>query len=155
MTIALAFALHLIFAVVWVGGMFFAYVCLRPVAAGLLEPPLRLPLWVNVFRRFFLFVWMAVWLLPISGFYLANAMFGGLARAPMHVTMMLALGLTMILIFLHVYFAPYRRLRRAVSGNDFKAGAQALAQIRQLVGFNTLLGLLVIVIAGAGRILGY
>src|SRR4029077_19786338 len=40
---ALALALHILGAVVWVGGMFAIYVCLRP-ALGTLEPPQRLRL---------------------------------------------------------------------------------------------------------------
>ncbi len=35
---ALAFLLHVLSAVVWVGGMFFAYLCLRPAAAALSTP---------------------------------------------------------------------------------------------------------------------
>ena len=38
---ALAITLHILGAVIWVGGMFFAYMALRPVAAALLEPPQR------------------------------------------------------------------------------------------------------------------
>lgn len=37
----LAITLHVLSAVVWVGGMFFAWMALRPVAASLLEPPPR------------------------------------------------------------------------------------------------------------------
>ena len=48
----IALLLHLLAAVVWVGGMFFAYVALRPAAAQL-EPPARLTLWVGVFKIFF------------------------------------------------------------------------------------------------------
>jgi uncharacterized membrane protein len=40
---AVALALHIFGAVVWVGGMFAIYVCLRP-ALGTLEPPQRLRL---------------------------------------------------------------------------------------------------------------
>ena len=46
---ALALALHVIAAVIWVGGMLFAHMMLRPVAAAQLEPPQRLTLWVGVF----------------------------------------------------------------------------------------------------------
>ena len=53
----IAITLHLLAAVVWVGGMFFAYVALRPVAASLLPPPLRLPLWSQTVARFFPWVW--------------------------------------------------------------------------------------------------
>jgi len=150
----IAIILHLLAAVVWVGGMLFAYVCLRPVAATLLETPQRLGLWIGVLRRFFLFVWLAVVILPASGFYLASGMFGGLARAPLHVDIMLGAGALMILLFLHAYFAPYRRLRRAVAAEDYGEGARQLAQIRRLVGINTLLGLAVIALAGGGRVLG-
>ena len=53
MTFAAALAIHLLLALLWVGGMFFAYLVLRPVAATELEPPQRLPLWRGVFSRFF------------------------------------------------------------------------------------------------------
>ncbi|MGN5479437.1 hypothetical protein ACTMU2_28655 [Cupriavidus basilensis] len=49
--------LHVTAAVVWVGGMFFAYLCLRPVAGQVLDPPSRLQLWRGVFDRFFRWVW--------------------------------------------------------------------------------------------------
>ena len=38
----LAISLHVLAAVIWVGGMFFAWIVLRPVAASQLEPPARL-----------------------------------------------------------------------------------------------------------------
>ena len=44
---AIAITLHVIAAILWVGGMFFAWMVLRPVAAGQLEPPARLTLWRN------------------------------------------------------------------------------------------------------------
>ena len=49
---ALALALHILGAVVWVGGMFAIYVCLRP-ALGTLEPPQRLRLMRVTFQKFF------------------------------------------------------------------------------------------------------
>ena len=65
---------------------------------------------------------------------------------------MLSLGTLMIGLFLHVYFAPYAALRRAVAGEDWAAGGAALARIRRLVGVNLLLGLAVILIATLGRL---
>jgi uncharacterized membrane protein len=67
MMMSIALSLHLLSAVVWVGGMFFAYVCLRPVAAQLLDPPVRLTLWSRVFTKFFNFVWLSIILLIITG----------------------------------------------------------------------------------------
>ena len=64
---------------------------------------------------------------------------------------MLALGILMMLIFLHVYFAPFRRLQRAVDAEDWPAGGKQLAQIRMMIGINLLLGLFTIAVASGGR----
>ena len=147
----IAITLHALSAVIWVGGMFFAYMALRPVAATLLEPPLRLPLWSRTFARFFPWVWAAAVLLPATGYWMILLPFGGFANAPMYVHVMQAIGIAMILIFLHVYFAPYRRLQRFVAASDYPAAAKQLAQIRQLIAVNLALGIITIVVAVAGR----
>lgn len=144
--------LHLLSVTVWVGGMFFAYMCLRPVAAQVLEPPLRLRLWDGTFARFFPWVWAAVALILGSGLYMIMLL-GGFAAAPLYVHAMFAVGLVMMLVFLRVYFAPYQRLRRAVAAGDWKAGGAALGQIRRLVGINLLLGAITIMIATLGPVL--
>lgn len=151
---SIAVILHVLAATIWVGGMFFAYTCLRPVAADLLEPPLRLRLWAGVFARFFPWVWLSVAVILGTGLWIILRWYGGFAGAPPYVHLMSATGLLMMLIFLHVFFAPNRRLRRAVTQEDWNAGARALAQIRVLVGINTLLGLLTIAAASGGRYLG-
>jgi uncharacterized membrane protein len=150
---SIAISLHLLSVVIWVGGMFFAYQVLRPAAADLLEPPLRLTLWVRVFGRFFPWVWMAVGLLLVSGFWMILTVFGGFGGAGLHVHIMLGLGVVMMLVFMHVYFAPYRRLKAAVAAQEWPDGGRQLALIRRLVGFNTLLGLMVTVIGAGGRYL--
>src|SRR5512139_2957914 len=99
-----AIVLHLLSAVIWVGGMFFAHQVLRPVAAELLEPPLRQPLWVGVFTRFFPVVWGAILLIPITGYWMMFAVFGGFGAVGLYVHIMHALGLLMIALFLYVYF---------------------------------------------------
>lgn len=151
---AIALTLHILCAVVWVGGMFFAYMALRPVAATLLEPPLRLPLWARTFARFFPWVWGAIIVLPATGYWIIASVFEGFANAGWHVHAMQALGWGMILIFLHVYFAPYRRLCRAVAAADWATAGKQLGQIRRLVGINLILGLSTIIIATGGRYLG-
>lgn len=148
----LSLLLHVLGVVVWVGGMFFAYMALRPVAASVLEPPPRLTLWAGVFDRFFPWVWVSVVLILLTGLHMLMLM-GGLA-APHHALTMLVLGVIMMLIFGHVYFSPYRKLKRAVSAQDWKAGGMALARIRQLVGTNLALGLLTIAVVFLGRMLG-
>ncbi len=150
---AIALMLHLLSAVVWVGGMFFAYMVLRPVAVQVLQPPERLALWARVFAHFFPWVWAAVATLLVSGYGLLFGFFGGMAQAPIYVHVMQALGLVMMLIFAHVYFSPFKRLKMAVKAQDWQAGAKQLAQIRVLVGVNLLLGLMVVGAAGGGRLL--
>ena len=140
-------ALHILSVVIWVGGMFFAYNALRPAAAETLDPPLRLTLWVATFKRFFPWVWLSVISLLLSGM----AMMISLPKVPTHITIMMGLGILMMLIFAHVFFAPYNRLKRAVNAENWPEGGNSLGQIRILVGINTLLGLITIIIATAGR----
>jgi len=145
-----ALLLHVLSVVVWVGGMFLAYMAVRPAAVEALEPPQRLRLWAGIFRRFFRWVWAAVALLLLTGF----SMMGELERVPAYVQAMAGIGIVMMAIFLHVYFAPYGRLKRAVAAEDWKAGGAALAQIRVLVGINLLLGLANVAVALLGPVLG-
>jgi len=145
----IAVLLHLLGVVVWVGGMFFAYMALRPAATQLLDPPQRLRLWDGTFRRFFPWVWVSVLLILASGLYLVSLM-GGFAVAPFHVHAMSGFGILMIAIFLFVFFVSFRRLRQAVASEDWKLAGGALGQIRTLVGVNLLLGLATIGVATIG-----
>ncbi|MEE2729983.1 MAG: CopD family protein [Pseudomonadota bacterium] len=147
----LALALHLLSAVIWVGGMFFAYVALRPVAAELLEPPLRLRLWRQVFARFFVWVSLAVVLLLCSGLWMIFGFYGGMGNTRPYVHVMLLLGIIMMLIYAHVFFAPYRRLIRAVESENWSEGGVQLGKMRKLIALNLTLGLIVVVVASAGR----
>jgi len=146
----IAITLHILSSVVWVGGMFFAYMALRPVAAIQLEPPQRLPLWAKTFARFFPWVWAAVILLPVTGYWMIVSVFRGFENVGPHVHIMQVTGIAMILIFLHVYFAPYRRLTRATADNDWPTAGKALGQIRRLVGINLILGLVTVTVATGG-----
>lgn len=152
---ASAFVLHILSVVVWVGGMFFAYMALRPAAADLLEPPLRLRLWVRVFSNFFPWVWTAIVTLLLTGYGMLFAFFGGMAGAPIYVHVMQGVGVLMMLIFGHLYFAPYRRLKKAVAAQDWQAGGTQLAQVRQFVGLNLVLGLVVVLVASGGRMISF
>ena len=145
----LAITLHLLAAVIWVGGMFFAYMALRP-AAGFLEPPIRLTLWSGTLKRFFPWVWVSIITLLASGLWLIK-MSGGMGAVGPHVHIMLLLGIIMMLMFMHVFFAPHKKLGRAIESQDWTAGAIALNQIRLLISINLVLGLIVTVIGSAGQ----
>jgi len=147
----LALSLHVLSVVVWVGGMFFAYVVLRPEAASQLEPPERLALWAGVLRRFFPWVFACIGLILVTGFWIIVSVYGGFAALGLHIHLMLGIGIVMMLIFLHVFFAPFKRLKQAVAVADWPAGGRHLAQIRVLVGINLLLGVVTIAIGAGGR----
>jgi uncharacterized membrane protein len=146
---AIAFALHVLAAVVWVGGMFFAHQVLRPAAAAL-EAGVRCELWSRVLGRFFAWVIAAIALLLLTGLAMLFSIFGGFARVAGYVQLMMALGIIMVLLFLHLYFAPWRRFRAAVARRDWPDGGRQLGQIRTIVTINLVLGLVTIAVASGG-----
>jgi uncharacterized membrane protein len=150
---AVALVLHILSVVIWLGGMIFAHQMLRPVAASVLEPPQRLTLWVGVFSRFFPWVWAAVILLLATGLWLTFDIYDEFAQAPIYVHTMFGLGLIMMALFFHVYFAPFKRLKSAVTNKSWSEGAVQINQIRRLVGINILLGLATVISAAGGGFL--
>ncbi len=141
--------LHLASAIVWVGGMFFAYFCLRPAAARLLEPPQRLPLWVAVFDPFFRFVAVAVVLILVSG--VAMLLQTGFAAAPVGWHVMFALGLAMAGVFVYILLGLYPKLRRHCDDRAWPAAGAVLNRIRQLVAVNLVLAACTVLAAVSAR----
>jgi len=130
--------------------MFFAYVVLRPALIGV-EPPQRLQLWAGVFKRFFPWVWMAVLILLISGYWLVFGAFGGFASSPVYVHIMHFLGLIMMALFVYLFYLPYAALKRTVTAEDWPAAGSALNRVRHVVLVNLLLGLVLLAVVYAGR----
>lgn len=143
------YALHTLAALIWVGGMFFAWMILRPAAVSKLQAPERLTLWLEVFRRFFVWVWIAVMILPVSGMGMLHLRFAGFEAAPRYVQVMMGLYLVMLALFLRVQVLQLPQLRRAIDDQDWPAGGEALGRIRRLVGSNLLVGLALVAIAAA------
>src|SRR5665213_969378 len=93
-------------------------------------------------------------LLLISGYAMVFGVFGGFARIGIHVNIMQAIGIIMVLIFLHLYFAPWKRFRAALVSGDTAGAAGQLNQIRILVLVNLILGLITVAIGSSGRYWG-
>jgi uncharacterized membrane protein len=149
----LLYALHVLGAVLWVGGMAFAIVCLRP-ALAVLEPPQRLALHEAVLGRFFRLVWHAMPVLLLTGWALLFGWYGGFARAGWHIHAMHLLALVMAGVFVAIFTGPWKAFRAAMARGD-RAGAAAEAnRIRQMVTLNLGVGLLTIGIAAWGRLGG-
>jgi uncharacterized membrane protein len=149
----IALLLHLLGATVWIGGMFFAYVALRPAAARMLQPPQRLPLWRETLGRFFAWVWVSIVALYGSGLHMLVSAYG-MRAAPAYVLAMAAIATVMTFIFAYVYFGPFRALTREVHAQTWPAAGSALNRIRQLVATNLVLGLVTIAVAAFGGLLG-
>lgn len=130
--------------------MFFAYVVLRP-SAGPLQADARLKLWQRVFKRFFPWVWASVFVLLVSGYGMIFLYFGGFAGARPSIHIMQGIGILMMLLFLHLFFAPWRRFSAAVEKEAFPEAANELGRIRSIVAVNLALGLATIIIGASGR----
>lgn len=142
--------LHLVAAIVWMGGMTFMLVALRPAALAVLEPQVRARLMVVVWRRFFNLVLASVAVLLLTGSHLYTSAIRAVkatastASLPLGWHLMVALGVAMVLIFGHIYFAGFRQFKRALAAGDGPTAAKAAAQINRLVTLNFVLGWLAI-----------
>lgn len=143
--------LHVMSIIVWIGGMVFAHFFLRPAVAQL-EVPLRLRLMHDVLGRFFQAVLVASLLTLATGLWMLGRVAkqvvqsGGSFEMPLAWTVMAALGVAMVAIFMHIRFALYRRFSRSVAASEWSAGGAALGQIRNWVSINLGLGVLVVLV---------
>ncbi|MBL8342733.1 MAG: CopD family protein [Rubrivivax sp.] len=144
--------LHLLAVVLWVGGMVFVLLFLRP-ALDQLAPPERLKLMREVLRRFFTAVAVALVVLVGSGLWMVGRTARALAGSgaaftwPPDWVAMTVLGIGMALIFVFIRTVPYRRFVQALAGADLPAAAAALGVIRRWVAVNAVLGVVVIAVA--------
>jgi uncharacterized membrane protein len=135
----LVLAVHILAMTVWTGGMAYALMVLRPSLADL-APSDRLAVLGKTFKRFFLIVWHAMPLVLITGWAMVFGVYGGFATIPWPVNVMQTLGLVMAIVFLVLFFGPWRRFRAQPSG-------EAAGSIRRLILVNLILGVVVIVVA--------
>ena len=151
MIYAILKTIHVLSIIVWVGGMAFAHLFLRPSVAQL-EPAVRLRLMHDVLGRFFKAVLVASLLALASGLWMLGRVAkqvvqsGGSFDMPLAWSVMTVLGVAMVAIFMHIRFALYKRLGRAVAASEWSAAGAALAQTRSWVLVNLCLGVLVVVV---------
>ncbi len=147
----IALPLHVLAAVIWIGGMFFAHTMLRP-SLSTLDPPARLVLMRDTLTRFFRWVWGAIAVLWLSGVWIITSQtgFGGVGW---HVIIMMLVALIMTVIFCLIYFDHFRKIVKFIEDEDFKAAGERLGRMSKLIGANLGMGLFVVFIAatrGAG-----
>jgi uncharacterized membrane protein len=147
--LAIAFGLHQLATIVWVGGMFFAHMALRPAAQEVFKAPDRLLLMQGVFRRFFPWVWVSLLILWGSGLWAFLGVLQG--KAGLHVRAMMGVATVMTAIFSYLYAFPYGQLKTAIREEDWPRAAAELALIRRLIAVNLALGLITALVGSAGR----
>ena len=129
--------------------MVFAHFFLRPAVMSL-EGPDRVRLMHEVLRRFLNAVSVAVLVTLVTGLWMIGRVAKQLVQSgagfsmPLSWTLMAGLGILMMLIFAHIRFALFKRLRLATQSMDWDAGAVALASIRTWVAVNLGLGVLIV-----------
>lgn len=143
--------IHLLAVLVWIGGIFFAHVVLRPASAETLDLPQRLRLWAEVLRLFFNWVWAAAGVILITGFYLIY-LYGGIIHVSRYVHIMLALGLIMMVIHGYMFFTFYVPFSLHVSKKRWSEADEPLSKIRKLVAVNFMVGLLTIGVVLIGMV---
>ena len=143
--------IHVLAVIVWVGGMFFAHMVLRPTAQSAMEPPQRLPFLAQIFSRFFLWVWMAIILLWFTGAWITFGFYGGMVHAPVYLHIMWTLGGLMTILFSYIFFVPFPRFKRAIVNKNFPLAGQHMNRIRLIVLINLILGISTSIIAIMGK----
>lgn len=142
-------SLHVIAAVIWVGGIFFMQVIMRKVTSDL-EGPQRQAIMSKVFTFFFQWVWVAVITILVTGFGIIFGVYGGFGGMPWEsfkrVHLMTALGLIMSLVFTYIYFLPYRSLMKARAEGDMKKAAGQVTYIRTFGSVQLVLGIAILII---------
>lgn len=141
--------IHLLGAIAWIGGMFFAYFFLRPAAAEVLQPPQRLPLWSAVFRRFLRSMAVVVTLILATGLFML--MQGDPRQAPVGWHVMMGLGFAMAAVYGYIHAVLHPELRAHCERAAWPAAGQTLNRIRQLVALNLVLGASTVVAALSPR----
>ena len=138
--------LHLIAGIVWLGGMTFMLFALRPAALATLEAQSRAQLMGQVWRRFFALVLAAIVVLFATGTHLYTQTFRaarlatGEGSVPLGWNVMLVLGLSMMLIFGHIYFAGFKKYKRAVAAGEWPLASKAAGLIHTMTVINFCLG---------------
>ncbi|HIJ39104.1 MAG TPA: hypothetical protein HPP80_09430 [Rhodospirillaceae bacterium] len=152
--LAIALALHTLASVVWVGGIFFVFVVLRPNLASL-APEIALPLWSRLLGRFFNWVWASILVILVTGYGVILFGYEGFNALGPHIRIMQVSGLLMIGLFVLMWSMPWQRFCQAVGAEDWPAALSAMKRMRQVVVINLILGFFTTAIGATGGFWSY
>uniref|UniRef100_A0A7C2ZI48 Copper resistance protein D domain-containing protein n=1 Tax=Hydrogenobacter sp. TaxID=2152829 RepID=A0A7C2ZI48_9AQUI len=123
--------LHLFFAIVWVGGMVYSLLFLRPSLREIAQEEQRGKFLKQVFSKFFLAVWLSIIVLFLTGMSLWHGYRKDFSDNSLFHIKLFLFGL-MVIIFTYIYFFLFRRNK--------------LSHIPNLIGVNLLLSILILLI---------
>ena len=146
----LAQGLHAITATLWIGGIFFAFMALRPAAQEVLQPRERLQLWRVAYRKFFRLVWLLITILITTGYYQLFFRFGGFANSQPYLHLMHTIGLIMVAAFCYLYFSLYGKLCRLIDTEEISAASDTLKKMRPVMATNLFLGIVITAVGVCG-----
>ncbi len=137
--------LHILAAVVWIGGMAFNLLVVRPSMSAV-EPSQRIKLAVAILKRFILFVWASIGLLIVTGISMALPKFS--LTTAYGITLLFKIAIVgmmiLIVIFIRYFFLPKLEFLIAQSSPDV---SKTMGQIAALVKLNLVLGIFVLLLS--------
>jgi len=146
---------HLLAIIVWIGGMVYTRYFLGPAAASL-DPETRARLMQQTLGRFFRVVTPASAIALVSGVWMLGRVAKGAIISgnpfsmPLEWAVMAGLGFLMVGIYLLIRFVLYKRLVEDVGSGNWDAAGKSLSTLRNWVGTNMLIGLIIVVVMGVG-----
>ena len=145
----IAITAHVLSVIIWVGGMFFGQVAVRPAMRGM-DTLAAARFWCVLLGRFLPWAWTAIVVLLASGTYMVFNSFDGFSELPWFVQFMMGVGIFMMMLTGHLSFSAFKKLKRAVAAGDAALAEKPLRQIRVIMDVSLILGLLIVIVVMMG-----
>lgn len=146
----LVLSIHTLATIIWLGGLFFICVVFA-LATRNMEQATLLSLWHRVLSRFFVWAWIGIGLILISGIAMVFLEFGGFSGIPAIHRANMLIGIPAILLYIYLYFFPWRRFRQALAINESHAAEVRIREARVIMSIIVTLGVIASVVSLAGR----
>lgn len=152
---AVCLVLHMLAAIVWVGGVFFVRAILLPALSGW-DNGERFAALGLILPAFFRSIWGAVVVLLLTGY--GVLLFGysdGLGGGGVHVDIMQAVGWVLIFAFVYLDFGPFRLFLRAKEAGDTERALSKLQELQTGLSLTLALGVLTAIVGVSGSLWAY
>lgn len=123
--------LHILFTIVWIGGMIYSLIFLKPALREILPEESRGKFLKSVLSRFFVAVWLSIIVIFITGMGLWHGYRKDFSENTLFHIKLFSFGL-MVVIFSYIYFLLFKRNK--------------IAPIPNLISINLILGILILMI---------